>query len=269
MLVTVLGASGLLGQEVVACAREAGLRVRAVWRREPAAVPGLEIAIAGDLLDVQTLRRVTRDAEVVFSAVGLRRVRPWNPFSRLLSPPDLCQRLAEALDAGLGGRAPRLVVTSAAGVGDSRTRMSPILRVLCDHSKIGIAYRDLANMEAVLESSGRDCLIVRPTTLTSGRAAAWRMAGRYSLLSHISRRAVADFMVARAVAGDVRGFETAMITGRRERRRTARHGGGSAASQARDVLEMRIAGVDDQAVLDGECGDPEVVRGNGLAASPQ
>jgi hypothetical protein len=31
------------------------------------------------------------------------------------------------------------------------------------------------------------------------------------LLSHISRRTVADFMVARALAGDVSGFETAMI----------------------------------------------------------
>ena len=212
MRVTVLGASGLLGQALVARAREAGLRVRAVWRREPAAaVPGVEIAIAGDLLDVQTLRRVTRDADIVFSAVGLRRVRPWNPWSRLLSPPDLCQRLAEALDAALGGSAPRLVVTSAAGVGDSRARMSPILRALYDHSKIGIAYRDLARMETVLESSGRDCLIVRPTTLTSRRTAAWRTTERYSLLSHISRRAVADFMVTRALAGDVRGFETEMI----------------------------------------------------------
>jgi nucleoside-diphosphate-sugar epimerase len=240
MLVTVLGASGLLGQEVVARARDADLRVRAVWRRNPAApVPGVEISIAGDLLDVQALRRVTRDADVVFSAVGLRRARPWNPWSSLLSPPDLCQRLAEALDAALAGRAPRLVVTSAAGVGDSRARMSPILRVLCDHSKIGIAYRDLASMEAVLESSGRDCLIVRPTTLTSGRAAAWRMAGRYSLLSHISRRAVADFMVDRALAGDVSGFETAMITGRRESRRTARHEAGQ--QQARPGTCLKCA----------------------------
>jgi hypothetical protein len=48
--------------------------------------------------------------------------------------------------------------------------MSPLLRALFDHSTIGIGYRDLANMERVMAASGRDCLIVRPTTLTHAAA---------------------------------------------------------------------------------------------------
>jgi putative NADH-flavin reductase len=215
MQVTVLGASGRLGRELVARGRAGGLRVRAVWRREPdIEQPGVEVAIEPDVLAVEALRRVTADAAVVFSAVGQRRRRPRNPWSRLLSPPDLGERLARALDAALGERSPLLVVVSAAGVGDSRARMSPLLRALFDHSTIGIGYRDLANMERVLAASGRDCLIVRPTTLTRGRGDGWRRTERFRLLSRVSRRAVADFMVASALDGTVAGFEAVTITGR-------------------------------------------------------
>lgn len=58
--------------------------------------------------------------------------------------------------------AAKLVVISAAGVGDSRPHISTINRLLFDHSNIGVAYRDIHQMERVLADSTLDWHAVRP-----------------------------------------------------------------------------------------------------------
>jgi len=214
MQATVLGASGQIGQEIVARAAEQGFDVRAVWRRAPESVPsGVELAVEPELLDVGALRRCCHDADIIFVSVGHRRASPRNPWSKVLSPADLCQQLAALLLEALGDRSVPMYFVSAAGVGESRERMSAPLRVLIDHSKIGLSYADLAAMEARLRDSGRDCLVVQPTTLTNRGSTESRVVDAYGLLSNISRHAVARYLVDRAVAGDVRGYAVEMLSG--------------------------------------------------------
>lgn len=62
----------------------------------------------------------------------------------------------------------RVVVISSAGVGDSWGSVDPDLRHVIQSSSVGKIFRDLGNMERVLEASGLDTLAVRPVALVSG-----------------------------------------------------------------------------------------------------
>lgn len=212
MQVTIFGASGQVGRLAVRAACDHEVTVRAVRRSEPdVALDGVEVAVEEDVLDVSSLQRATRDADVIISCLGQRRAHPRNPWSRLVSPTDLCLRWARALDQALGARSVPIVCVSAAGVGDSRQKMSPLLRWLFDYSKIGISYRDLGEMEKYLEMTGRDCLCVRPVTLTNGGQREGRSFDYYGLWSRISRQTVASYLVTRAIRRDFHGFQAVMI----------------------------------------------------------
>jgi uncharacterized protein YbjT (DUF2867 family) len=91
---------------------------------------------------------------------------------------------------------PRLVVISAAGVGDSLPRLTRPVRRLVASGNVAVAYRDLAAAEEVLAASGLDWLAVRPVTLLDGppRRPA-RPVARYGLLSTIRRSEVARWML--------------------------------------------------------------------------
>ena len=61
---------------------------------------------------------------------------------------------------------------------------------------VGVAYRDLAGMEAVFAASDLDWIVARPVTLVNGepRRAA-RAVSRYTLLSTVRRSEVATWML--------------------------------------------------------------------------
>jgi hypothetical protein len=90
----------------------------------------------------------------------------------------------------------RITVISAAGVGDSRPVLNLPMRFLVATSNVGVAYADLARVEAVLRASGLDWQAVRPTTLThkaaTGRV---RQTDRYPATATIPREDVAAFML--------------------------------------------------------------------------
>jgi hypothetical protein len=92
---------------------------------------------------------------VVISCLGLRRAGQ-NPFARLLSPPDLTTRVTtHVVDAMRAAGVHRIIAISAAGVGDSLLQLSWPVRQLVSTGNVAVAYRDLANMEAVLERRRR------------------------------------------------------------------------------------------------------------------
>jgi putative NADH-flavin reductase len=200
MKLLILGASGGVGSWVVKLAAERGHQMVAVVRAESAYAPpdGVRV-IRADVSDAATIPVVmfADEFDAVVSCVGIRRKHPANPWSKVLSPPDLTQRVAAQLvdcmpDVGIR----RLIAVSAGGVGDSRTHMSRLNRWLFDHSQVGIAYADLHKMEATLAGSNLDWLAVRPATLTNGKLTGRaRRIDFYGVMSRISRADVAAWML--------------------------------------------------------------------------
>jgi hypothetical protein len=95
-----------------------------------------------------------------------------------------------------GQRVRRLVAISAGGVGDSVHRLTWPVKLIVGTGNIGVAYRDLENMERALANSSLDWCVVRPVTLVNGapRRPARRVE-RYRLTSTIRRSEVAAWML--------------------------------------------------------------------------
>ncbi len=193
-----LGATGKTGQLVAAQARERGHRVTAVVRAESSFPADLaDRIVQGDPTDVRTVEEALEGHDVVLSCLGLRRRVPSNPWSKVISPPDLCRRSASAIvEASTRHDIARVIAISAAGVGDSLPKMTRLERAGIRISNIAVSYRDFNAMERVFAGSGLDCLLVRPVKLTdadaNGTAA---IVERCTPKSRISREAVAAWML--------------------------------------------------------------------------
>lgn len=199
MNLLVLGASGRTGTWVVRMAVDGGDRVTAVLRPGSTADPAGATVLRGDVTDPDFLATAVAGHHAVISCVGLRRAG-LSPWARLLSPPDLTTRLASTVARAMEHHAVRrLVVVSAGGVGDSITSLTWPVQQMVAAGNVGVAYRDLAGMEARLAQSSLDWLAVRPVTLVNGRpSAAARPVNRYALTSTIRRADVAQWMLAQA-----------------------------------------------------------------------
>jgi uncharacterized protein YbjT (DUF2867 family) len=197
MRLLVLGASGGCGQWLLRLAAERRHDVMAVVRPETSFKPPAGIDVfRGEVTDPETLHRVLPGHDAVLSALGLRRAHllPWAP---LRSPPDLTTRVARILTLAMQRHGvARLVAISAGGVGDSVGRLTWLVRQIVKAGNVGVAYRDLASMEAVLAGSALDWMVARPVTLVNGppRSAA-REVERYSVLSTVRRSEVAMWML--------------------------------------------------------------------------
>ena len=194
-----LGASGGVGRELVRQALDRGHAVTALARRREGIDPRATL-ILDDVLRGGCLDACLAGQDVVLSALGLKRRAPANPWSALVSPPDFVSRTARALvDAMWRARVKRVVAVSAAGVAESAARMNLVMRFLVARSKIGVAYRDLAAMEAIYAASGVDWCCPRPTRLTDGpRTARVRVVTDFPLNAAIARADVAWWMLEEA-----------------------------------------------------------------------
>ena len=214
MRLLILGASGGCGQWLTRLAAERH-DVTALVRSDSAFAPRPDVAVRrGDVTDPAALDAALPGHDVVLSCLGLRRAgrSPWAP---LRSPVDLTARVTRALVPAMqrhGVR--RLVAVSAAGVADSFEQCAWPVRRLVTTANVGVAYRDLAEMERLLVASDvldLDWLAVRPVTLVdgapSGRA---RPVERYGFLSTVRRGDVAAFMLA-AAEGAYLGRRAEMI----------------------------------------------------------
>jgi putative NADH-flavin reductase len=197
MRILVFGASGGCGRLLVDLAGRRGHIVTAVVRPGSNGLPiGSAATRIGDPLDKAFVQACLRGQDAVVSCVGLRRAGK-SPHARLLSPPDLTERLMSTIAEGFAEDPPgRIVAISAAGVGDSFERLSRPVKWLVTSGNVAVAYRDLANMERRLATLGTEWLAVRPVTLTNGRPSGRaREIGRYRLLSRIRRADVATFIL--------------------------------------------------------------------------
>ncbi|MFC7762514.1 NAD(P)-dependent oxidoreductase [Catellatospora bangladeshensis] len=172
MKLTVFGATGGIGRQLLAQAAAAGHEVTAVARDPRRLPPGVR-AVAADLAapDAAVLRDAIAGADAVLSAVG-----PSSRATAGITEPATRAIVGAMADAGVR----RIVVVSAAPVGTvpspgnphppkhdpgdgplMRYVVGPLIKAaLRDH------YADLARMEDVLRGSGLDWTAVRPPKLT-------------------------------------------------------------------------------------------------------
>jgi uncharacterized protein YbjT (DUF2867 family) len=196
MRLLILGASGGVGTWFTRLASQRGHAVTPVARASAEwKVPGVTVE-RGDVNDAAFINEIVRGHDAVVSCLGLRRASKI-PYARLLSPPDLTERvtrlvLAAMRAAGVG----RIIAVSAGGVGDSFSRLSWLVQRTIIVGNVAVAYRDLDNMERALEQSGLDWLAPRPVTLVdgapTGRA---RPVEKFGLFSIIRRSDVAAWML--------------------------------------------------------------------------
>ncbi|MFD9368073.1 NAD(P)-dependent oxidoreductase [Streptomyces sp. NPDC060020] len=166
MKLTVFGATGGVGQEVVKQALAAGHEVTAVVR-DPARLPvpahdRLRVAVVADLTDENALVPVLAGRSAVISALGAASNK--QAKASPVTGPAVRAILAAMDRAGVT----RLSVVSAAPVGPpaqgesvlTRAVVYPLLRRL-----LRDLYADLAVMEAELSASGAEWTVIRPPML--------------------------------------------------------------------------------------------------------
>jgi putative NADH-flavin reductase len=170
MKILVLGASGGVGRHVVQQASAAGHDVTALVRAGStvAGAHGVRVVV-DDVCRAGCFDDHVGGHDVVLSSLGFRRKSVKNPWSAITSPPAFNSSTASALVAAMKRHAvPRLIAVSAAGVGDSASRMNALMKFFVATSSVGVAYRDLAVMEEVVGRAGLEGCCVRPTRLTDG-----------------------------------------------------------------------------------------------------
>lgn len=166
MRLTVLGATGGTGRELITQGLAAGHEMTAVVR-DPARLPVRDErlhVVRADVFDAAALEPAVKDADAVLSALGHRSRRDtW-----------VCAPAARATVAAMRATdRRRLLVVSAAPVarndpGDRRLyamTVRPLLRRL-----LARAYADMAEMEEQVRAGGLDWTILRPPRLTDGPA---------------------------------------------------------------------------------------------------
>ncbi|WP_327662011.1 MULTISPECIES: NAD(P)-dependent oxidoreductase [unclassified Streptomyces] len=160
MKLTVFGATGGIGQEIVRQALEAGHEVTAVVR-DPArlTVSGERLEVVrGDLKDPESLRPAVAGRDAVLSGLGARRRADAGIAT------ELTRSVLKAMDAE-GVR--RLLVVSAGPVGPEPAGSPLIDRVMLKliGAILKSVYVDLTAMESELARSATDWTSVRPPRL--------------------------------------------------------------------------------------------------------
>ena len=197
MKLLILGASGATGRWLVTLAAQAGHDVTALVRPSTAfdAPAGVRV-IRGDVVDPAIIATAVENKDAVASCLGIRRASkfPWAP---ILSPPDFTASVASALVPAMSHAGVRRVVAiSAGGVAESITQLTTPVRWMVGAGTIGVAYRDLAEMERLLSASLLDWLAVRPVTLMNGPPTGRvGKVEKYGLFSIVRRTDVAAWML--------------------------------------------------------------------------
>jgi putative NADH-flavin reductase len=208
MNITVFGASGGIGSQVVALAVQRGHHIRAVYREAPRTpLPGqAEVLLAADIFDPDFASEAIRGAGVVVAAVGPNFATRHNPRTVMTSPPDLHQRLARTLITAMRDSAApaRLITVSTASMGPADDVMGPGPRLLFRFFRtvavpnLGRVGQDLRAMEDELAASGLDWYALRPVKLTDGPPTGHVRASDRFRMKAISRADVAWHILALA-----------------------------------------------------------------------
>lgn len=181
MRLTIFGASGRTGAELVRQALDRGAEVTVVVRRPASFDPRVTVRVVPDFADTAALREAIDGADAVLSAIGPRSSKD-TPVA------------APATRAILAAQPARIVVISAAPVAPpppddsfvSRRIAMPIVE-----RALRPVYEDLRAMEAALAASDSAWTAFRPPRLTNGTAK-----GRYR--TRVGASVARGFLLTRA-----------------------------------------------------------------------
>ncbi|MFF7602506.1 NAD(P)-dependent oxidoreductase [Streptomyces mirabilis] len=152
MDITVIGASGKSGLEVVKQALEAGHTVRAVVRRADSLEPQAKLHVTvGDVTDPAIVAEASQGSDAIISALGSLKV------------PLMTPAVQSVITASEITGVKRFVLMSAFVV--ERDRLRPSMKII---SRLGMkmAIEDKTASEALLHDSDLDWTIAHVTTLT-------------------------------------------------------------------------------------------------------
>ena len=229
----VFGATGGTGRALVEQALEQGHAVTA-FARDPAKVRSAHqnlTVVKGNMLDYDSVEAAVKGQDAVLSALGVRppvgtivllafafqilarvlalhgpaglSIRIGGPVLALL----ILSRRSSALSEGTrnivramethGVR--RLICESSLGVGDSRGRLGILYNLILVPLFLRNIFADKEAQESIIQTSGLDWVVVRPTSLTNGpRRKVYRAGmgiGHWFRPTKISRADAADFML--------------------------------------------------------------------------
>ena len=208
MRLLVIGATGGTGKQIVSQALQAGHDVTVFARdrtRAGADQPRLRV-ILGDVHDGPALAEAIRGHDVVISALG----RGYSFNSEQLMRRAVPVLIGSMKSAGVR----RLVFTSAMGVDDSFAGAPIMAKVFFSTLLRGI-YADKAIGDRLIEESGLEWTIVRPTKLTDGPLTATYRSSEHLAMSgmpSISRADTAHFILQAAADARTVGKKV-LITG--------------------------------------------------------
>jgi len=159
--ILVLGATGGTGLQVVEQALGHGHEVVAFVRDPENLTVANErlTAFVGDVTDADAVRKAVEGCDTVVSTLGAHRGNPVTVYS------DGIANTIRAMNAR-GIR--RLVVVSAAGVGDDSSNLTFTMRAMHKVPRLIPIYQDMERMEGDVMLSDLDWTIVRPPVLTDG-----------------------------------------------------------------------------------------------------
>ncbi len=222
MKITVFGASGGIGTHVVDLAAQRGHAIRAVYRATPQIPPAgqTETLVSADISDPGFAVQAIRGADVVVTALGPDFAKRHNPRTRMISPPDLHQRMARTLIAAMNdsGAPARLISVSTGSMGpaDAAMRAGPRLlfrsfRTLVTPN-LGRVGKDLQAMENELTATRLDWYALRPIKLTDGPLTGHVQASDRFTMKTISRADVAWYILSLAENAQPGQLRTPIIT---------------------------------------------------------
>lgn len=189
MKITVLGATGPTGKQIVTQAIQRGLQVTVLVRdphRLTISDPRLKVVV-GDATSVADLTEAISGSDAVLSALGSGKSRS----------SDIASRAAAALIAAADqAGVPRVIWLSALGVGTSKADGSGIQRVMWK-TMMADVFDDKAVADGLLADSDLRYTLVYPTTLSNKASTTYIASAHLQAkgMPMISRAAVAHFML--------------------------------------------------------------------------
>ena len=187
MNLIIFGATGETGQHVCRQALERGHRVSAFTRsagKIEADVPNLRVSL-GDVMDRAGVAEAVDGHHAAIVALGSNGLR---------DKTTLASGTRNIVDAMAQGGVGRLVVLSAAGVGNSWRQISLLAKVMFKTMLRNI-YTDHTAQEAIVRKSDLDWTIVRAAILKDDPASGEYAVSNSGKVKHINRTDVAAFLV--------------------------------------------------------------------------
>ena len=189
MKLSIFGATGKTGSEIVKQALALGYDVTALVRDPSRVIPENKQAhlIRGDVFDISSVEQVVQEQDAVICALG---------SSSLGKTSVRSEGTANIIKAMNNSKVKRLFVVSAMGVGESWSTLS-FVNKLFFATLLWSARQDHEKQEAYVKESGLDWTIIRPSGLIDAPLTGKYEVGENILAqsSQIARADVADFII--------------------------------------------------------------------------